>query len=432
MAAILLAACPFRGHVTPTVALAGALLEAGHDVRVLTGSRWADAVSAVGARHLPLPHEADIDETSLIDRFPERATLRGPAAPRFDMTRIFLDPMPSQLVAVDAALAEEPADVIVAEPLFLAALPLVGRADAPPVLTLGTMPMLVTNPAIPPVGPPLDVLGPLAPRAHRLAHRAGQRVLFGPVQRHAEALLREIGEGSPAGFFLDWPLHGAGIIQLSVPSFEPADLPVPVHHVGSLRRPGPAPEPPLWWPRVLEARAAGTPVVHVTQGTVANTDPEMLLAPTLRALAERPVLVVATTGGLPVESMDLPVTDNAIVTDWVAYDLLLPQTALLVTNGGYGGVHEALRHGVPVVLIGAQQDKAAVGARVRRAGVGQALTTLSPSEEALDRAVGEVLHEPAYGRAARAVAAELASASGRQGAVDAVVAAAGGRSALAL
>jgi hypothetical protein len=45
-------------------------------------------------------------------------------------------------------------------------------------------------------------------------------------------------------------------------------------------------------------------VVHVTRGTVA-TDADQLLLPTLRALADEDVLVVATTGGSPVESLGI-------------------------------------------------------------------------------------------------------------------------------
>lgn len=39
------------------------------------------------------------------------------------------------------------------------------------------------------------------------------------------------------------------------------------------------------------------PVVHVTQGTIANKDFGQLIAPTLRALADEDVLVVVSTGG---------------------------------------------------------------------------------------------------------------------------------------
>lgn len=420
MGSILLAACPFRGHVTPTLQLATGLMDAGHRVRVLTGSRYADAVRATGAEHLVLGSGADLDEERLLDDLPERAGLSGPAAARFDMTRIFLDPVPAQLQGLDAALRDEPTDVVVAEPLFLAALPLVARTERPPVLTLGTMPPLVRQTAMPPVGPPLDALGRLAPSVHMAAHHLVQRVLFGPVQRHAERVLAGVGEPTPRIPFLDWPVCGEGIVQLSVPAFEPvAGLPVPVHHVGTLhgRGAGPTGETPPWWPRVERAVAVGTPIVHVTQGTAANVDLEQLLAPTIRALADRPVLVVSTTGGRELGRLADNLPDNAIVDRWVDYARLLPVVSVMVTNGGYGGVHEALRHAVPLVLAGAQQDKAAIAARLRRSGAGVAVTTLTPGQEALDRLVGTVLHEGRYRRAAERIAADLAAAPGLAGAV---------------
>lgn len=420
MGSILLAACPFRGHVTPTLQLAAGLVEVGHRVRVLTGSRFADAVRRSGVGHRVLPPDADFDEERLLEDLPERAELSGPAAARFDMTRIFLDPVPDQLAGVDGALHEERTDVVVAEPLFLAALPLVARTERPPVLTLGTMPPLVRQMAMPPVGPPLDALGPLAPSVHMAAHHLVQRVLFGPVQRHAERVLASVGEPSPRDFFLDWPLFGDGIIQLSVPAFEPiAGLPVPVHHVGTLHGGAarPSGDAPPWWSRVEQAVAAGTPIVHVTQGTAANVDLEQLVAPTIRALAGRPVLVVATTGGRDPGSLADRLPDNAILDRWVEYARLLPLVSVMVTNGGYGGVHEALRHGVPLVLAGAQQDKAAIAARLRRSGAGVAVTTLTPGQEVLDRLVGTVLHEGRYRRAAERTAADLAAAPGLAGAV---------------
>src|SRR5699024_8658168 len=133
------------------------------------------------------------------------------------------------------------------------------------------------------------VLGPLAPAAHNLAGRLAMSALFGPVQRQAERMFAHLGEPAPRTFFLDWPRAGAGILQLSVPSFEPVEgLPVPVHHVGSLAGPPgrPAGDPPAWWPSVQQAVADGVPVVHVTQGTAANTDLGQLVAPTIRALAD--------------------------------------------------------------------------------------------------------------------------------------------------
>ena len=54
--------------------------------------------------------------------------------------------------------------------------------------------------------------------------------------------------------------------------------------------------------------------------------------------------------------------DGVHVTDFVPYDVLLPRTDLLVTNGGWGGVQQAARHGVPVIVAGATEEKPEVGA----------------------------------------------------------------------
>jgi hypothetical protein len=64
-------------------------------VRFITGARFADKVRATGASHIPLPADADFDE-SLLDRLPERAKLKGVKAGAFDVEHIFARPARSQ------------------------------------------------------------------------------------------------------------------------------------------------------------------------------------------------------------------------------------------------------------------------------------------------------------------------------------------------
>ena len=76
---------------------------------------------------------------------------------------------------------------------------------------------------------------------------------------------------------------------------------------------------PYWW--------AGLdyplPVVHVTQGTVANANLGQLLVPALRALAGEDVLVVAATGGRPLAALTAalggPLPANARVAEFLPY-----------------------------------------------------------------------------------------------------------------
>ena len=110
------------------------------------------------------------------------------------------------------------------------------------------------------------------------------------------------------------------------------------------------------------------PVVLVTQGTIA-TDPRDLLQPALHALADEPVQVIAVTGGP--DPADLPAPPpNARVEPYVPFAALMPHVSAFVTNGGYGGLHFALAHGVPIVVAGASEEKPELVARVNWSGVG--------------------------------------------------------------
>lgn len=58
--------------MAPILTVARHLVSAGHRVRMLTGSRFARAVSATGAEFVALPEEADFDDRDLDAAFPER------------------------------------------------------------------------------------------------------------------------------------------------------------------------------------------------------------------------------------------------------------------------------------------------------------------------------------------------------------------------
>jgi UDP:flavonoid glycosyltransferase YjiC (YdhE family) len=147
----------------------------------------------------------------------------------------------------------------------------------------------------------------------------------------------------------------------------------------------------------------------VTQGTVANHNFGLLIAPTLAALADEPdVLVVATTGGRPVEAIPCAIPSNARVANFLPFEWLLPRVNVLVTNGGYGSVNQAMSFGIPLVTAGMTEDKADVNARVAWSGVGLNLATNEPTDEALRAAVRTVLDRPAYRLRASQMAEEFA------------------------
>ena len=150
-------------------------------------------------------------------------------------------------------------------------------------------------------------------------------------------------------------------------------------------------------------------MVHVTQGTLDNADLGRLLLLTVAALARDDVLVVATTGGPDPEPLRAGLPENVRLERFVPHDLLLPHVDAMVTNGGYGGVQQALAHGVPLVVAGDSEDKPEVAARVQWSGAGINLHTGKPSQAMVAQAVRRVLTRPSYRARARALQDEIAA-----------------------
>ncbi|NNN35574.1 glycosyltransferase family 1 protein [Streptomyces sp. S3(2020)] len=404
MARVIAAATPFHGHVQPVLTIAADLVRRGHEVTVLTGARFADAVREVGAQHVSLPPAADFDDRKLEVYFPERSAIpQGPAQLEYDMKYVFGDPTAAQYRALRALLARFPASVVISDPLFFgtAALTLSAAPGHRPV-TVGlgiTLPMLLSEDA-PPLGlamPP--VVGEGAKTQHR-AMNVQVREMFADTQRHIEENFGESGTQLP-GFILDCvvtvPDH---YLQLTVPGFEypRGDAPASFRFAGPApagpQRPGVLPD---WWG---ELKHETRPVVLVTQGSFANDDLTDLVRPTIDALAGEDVLVVAATARADGPAALGPVPSNARVGGYLPFEELLPHASVLVTNGGYGGVHMALRHGVPLVVGGAGEDKPEIATRVEWSGAGVDLRSGRPSPEAIRDAVRRVLSEPGPARRA--------------------------------
>lgn len=414
MASILIATVPIHGHVTPLLAAARHFVARGDRVRFLTGARFAEAVRATGAEHLPLPAAADFDDRiDLNTRFPERAALSGPRALAFDIIELFTRPARAQHDAVMAAHAAEAADAVLVDPAFAGAAFVLGHARAlrPAVVMCGVLPLSLSSRDTAPFGmgvPPLA--GPLGRMRNALLGAVARRILE-PAARVAESMYRDLHGRPMPGALLDWASQADAIAQFTVAEFEypRSDAPSTLHFVGPISASGSTAPRPAWWGDLDQPR----PVVHVTQGTIANKDFGQLIGPTLRALADEPVLVVVSTGGRPLDTLP-PLPANARAAEYLPYDELLPKTAVFVTNAGYGGVQYALRYGVPIVASGGQEDKPEVGARIAWAGVGRRLRCVSPDPAEIRAAVRAVLREPAYRHRAGRIAEHMARSGGME------------------
>lgn len=220
-----------------------------------------------------------------------------------------------------------------------------------------------------------------------------------------------LGSRDTATSFLDAALLCDRVIAPTVPQFDypRSDLPSKVRYVGAVHpMPSRGFRRPRWWPLLDGER----PVVHVTQGITDKTDLGRLLEPTIEALADEDVVVIASTGGRDLDVLRTPVPANTYVAEYLPHDLLMPKVDVLVTNGGYGTVQRALSCGVPLVVAGTTGDEPEVAARVAWSGAGIDLRTGTPEPAAIRRAVREVLADKRYLRRARELEAAFAQRDG--------------------
>jgi UDP:flavonoid glycosyltransferase YjiC (YdhE family) len=298
--------------------------------------------------------------------------------------------------------------------MFFGALPLAlaPRASRPALACVGVMPYASNSRDTAPFGVAFQPgTGPLRRLRNATMNWSTEHVVLADIQRFARRRLAEAGatDGFP-GYFVDLqPKVVDAFLQATVAGFEypRSDLAASVRFVGPiLAPPARAFEQPAWWD---ELESGGRPVVHVTQGTLDNADLGRLLLVTTRALARDDVLVVATTGGPDPAPLRPGLPANVRLERFIPHDLLLPHVDVMVTNGGYGGVQQALANGVPLVVAGDSEDKPEVAARVHWSGTGVNLHTGRPSPAMVARAVRRLLRRDSYRQRAQALQAEIAA-----------------------
>lgn len=393
----LLAAAPLYGHVGPLAAIGDELRRRGHDVTLLSGDAYSGLAVDAGLEFRPLPEEAG--GVVVHGRTRHRTRLLNG---RDEILDAFVRPLPAQHEALDAVIRHDgPWDALLCDSAFLGALPLLltrQRGERPPIYGMSVTPLSIVSVDCAPFG---SALQPGHTAWSRMRNRQIHWLLrHGPlrvVQRELDAALARYGVAPGRLDFFDHAGQFDVTLHLGAAEFEypRREMPSSVRFVGPL-----PPRPnvrhlPEWWDDLGD-----DPVVHVTQGTLDNQDLGKLIGPTVQALADDPVLTVVTTAGRPesavCEAIGGPLPSNVRLADYLPYEQLLPRTAVLVSNGGYGGVQQGLRHGVPLVVAGNSEDKPEVAARVRRVGAGIDLRTGRPSPRRIRRAVRTVLHDPAY------------------------------------
>ncbi|HEV2639840.1 MAG TPA: nucleotide disphospho-sugar-binding domain-containing protein [Actinocrinis sp.] len=152
-------------------------------------------------------------------------------------------------------------------------------------------------------------------------------------------------------------------------------------------------------------RAAGTPTVYFTLGTVGiNLD---LFSRVLAGLRELPATIVMTVGQGTDPAEFGPQPDHVRIERYIPQDDLLPTVDLVVSHAGSGSLIGTLAHGLPTLLLPLSADQPHNARRCTALGFGQVLDPVTVTPDQVREAAQTVLADPAYRVAAEHLRDEI-------------------------
>ncbi len=359
---VLFTTTPGRGHYHPMLALADALAGRGHEVAWAAADPVCVRLRELGFTAMPSGNPEPPAGLSLLDRYPEFASLPPAERPNYLFSKIFGPERAAPMLEDLLPLAREwSPSVMVCEQAELAG-PIAAAALGIPNVTTG-------------FGHPLP--------AARVAR--------------AEEAMQPL-----------WQAHNltvppfAGTYQhLYVDIYPEALKAYSNEHIPDIVNLRPHDRAPA-------IASAGPPLVYVTFGTVFNRDLS-LIATVVDGVRALPVDVVVTLGpgNGPAGLGEQP--PNVQVAAYIPQADLLPRCAAVVSHAGSGTFLAALAQGLPQLVLPQAADQFLNATAAARAGVAREVPPDEVTAEHVRDELGQVLHDPAIAAAASAISAEIAA-----------------------
>ena len=402
---VLIAAIPIFGHYEKLWVIASDLVARGYRVSFLSATCYQERIEKAGAQFIPLQGKADYDFTRRHEILPERDAIpAGPEQVIFDFINLFILPAASQYESVQKFLTEAAASnpeepvVIVHDVCFLGAKPpVLGAPGLKPagLISIGIAPVLVSSVDTAPMNMALPPDSSEEGRKRNASLYLIMHQNFRPVQDAWITVLKQLKATDTSDFILDMLYTKSDLfLQLCIPDIEypRSDAPKNLRYIGALP-PGRREKMalPSWWDEIVKHEKK---LIVVSQGTASNNPLELIL-PTLDALKDLDVLVVATLVRYEAIEGYSPPT-NARIAKFVPFDQLFEHADVIVSNGGYGTIQQGFSAGVPMVLSGMSEDKPEACARAAWTGAAINLATQTPTVALIREAVQTILEVPDY------------------------------------
>ena len=401
MSSFLIALAAGGGNVAPTLSVARALLDRGHEVRIITDPVLEPEVRSAGADFVSwttAPHRFDLEPSSDPARDWEPRTPMGSLARSRD--GYFCGPARAYADDVRAEIERQPVDAAAGEMLTFGTM-IGARGAGVPCAILSSTLIALPGWGDPPFGPGL---APAAGAAGRLRDRVVSALSDRMWNRGLSAIndARAAHGLTPLRHTLDQMTDCDRLIILSTRALQYPGFSPPAHVVTT----GARLDDPAWTEPVT--LPSGDQPLVLTGLSTTFMDQGDAIARIAQALGSLPVRAVMTTGPA-IDPAAITAPANVTIVRSAPHSELLKHAALMITHAGHGSVVKSLAAGVPLVTMPFGRDQAEVAARTAHVGAGVRLRA-GASVAKITRAVRTVLDDPSYrqaaARAGQAIAAE--------------------------
>ena len=408
---VVLATLGSLGDLHPMVAIALELERRGHRATIASTSAYRDRIEPLGIGFHALRPDGSPDDEALM-----RAVMDPKKGPEFVLRHLLMPHLEDSYRDLYAIARK--ADFLLAGEIVFPA-PLVAEQLQIPWSSVTLAPSSFFSTHDPSVIAAFPVTKHLrrAPRAlHRLLLALGRRTTRGwlaPVND----LRRQLGlRPSRDPFFaeryspyLNLALFSS-VFALAQPDWPPNTVQAGfVFYDGGQSEQRDAP-----WQKLLQADEA--PIVFTLgSAAVGNAGDFFAVSVRIAQQLERPALLLA---GRHARALSLP--PRMAAAAYLPFSTVFPRAAAVVHQGGIGTTAQALRAGIPQLVVPFGFDQPDNAARLERLGVARSLARNRYRENAAATALQELLGRPRYAQRARATALRVRAERGVHIACDAI------------
>jgi len=354
------------GNVAPVMSAVAALVERGHDVRVMSDETSRQEAELTRARFVPWRRAPNKTVRSRDTDPPDWSV--SPKEGLRMMAEHFMGGC-ALAYAQDAAAALdcEPVDLVVNFDMLLGVM-VACEARHQQFALLSTCISMFPLPGVPPFGFALPPPGSEDESVRQRQVAAELQGIFDTGLPALNVARAELGL-PPLNHFVD-QANAAALRLLGTArafDFAPRELPADVRYVGPMVR------DPVWARSWVSPWSAddSRPLIVVAFSTSFQNHIDCLQR-VIDAAAHLPVRVLVTLGG-PILRSEIRAAENTFVVDSAPHERVMRDAAIVVTHGGHGTVMAALMHGVPMLVIPHGRDQGDNAVRITERGAGLCL-----------------------------------------------------------